>query len=195
MQASQREVARIESEDARKARANWNKTKTGKVRQALSRCFLLLFVSSLLLDGCQRGTSEPSVAFTKIPVSAVGGLDNMDTIEGRVIGVRPEQRIVLYAKSGGRWWIQPFARDPLFTEIQRDSKWRNVTHLGEEYAALLVDPSYSPPQTTEFLPATGGGAPAVGVLKVRTADPSLPPKMLHFSGYDWLVRDLLRYRV
>jgi len=118
----------------------------------------------------------------------------MDTIEGRVIGVRPEQRIVLYAKSGGRWWIQPFARDPLFTKIQGDSKWKNVTHLGEEYAALLVDPSYSPPQTTGLLPATGGAVAAVAVVKGQTADPSSPPKMLHFSGYDWLVRDLLSYR-
>jgi hypothetical protein len=118
----------------------------------------------------------------------------MDTIEGRVIGVRPEQRIVLYAKSGGRWWIQPFARDPLFTKIQGDSKWKNVTHLGEEYAALLVGPSYSPPQTTESMPAAGGAIAAVAVVKGQTADPSSPPKMLHFSGYDWLVRDLLSYR-
>jgi hypothetical protein len=177
-----------------KPRANWIRTKKVKIPQSLSRCFPLLFCCSLLLDGCQHGTSEPSVEFTKIPVSAVGGLDNMDTIEGRVIGVRPEQRIVLYAKSGGRWWIQPFARDPLFTKIQGDSKWKNVTHLGEEYAALLVDPSYSPPQTTELLPATGGAVAAVAVVKGQTADPSSPPKMLHFSGYDWLVRDLLSYR-
>ena len=117
----------------------------------------------------------------------------MDTIAGRVIGVRPEQRIVLYAKSGGRWWIQPFARDPLFTKIQRDSKWKNVTHLGEEYAALLVDPTYSPPQTTESLPAKGGAVAAVVAVKGQAADSS-SPKMLHFSGYDWRVRDLLSYR-
>src|SRR3981189_1718775 len=159
-----------------------------------ARLSVLFFFCSLLLDGCQHGTSGPSLEFTKIPVSAVGGLDNMDTVEGRVIGVRPEQQIVLYAKSGGRWWIQPFARDPLFTKIQADSKWKNVTHLGEEYAALLVDPSYSPPQTTELLPATGGAVAAVAVVKGHTADPSSPPKMLHFSGYDWLVRELLSYR-
>src|SRR5580692_10096244 len=153
------------------------------------RLSVLFFFCLLLLDACQHGISKPSIEFTKIPVAAVGGLDNMDTVEGRVIGVRPEQRIVLYAKSGGRWWIQPFARDPLFTKIQGDSKWKNVTHLGEEYAALLVDPSYSPSQTTEVMPATGGA-----VVKGQTADPSSPPKMLHFSGYDWLVRDLLSYR-
>src|SRR6266853_5729 len=159
-----------------------------------ARLSVLFSFCLFLLDACQHGLSKPSIEFTKIPVAAVGGLDNMDTIEGRVIGVRPEQRIVLYAKSGGRWWIQPFARDPLFTKIQGDSKWKNVTHLGEEYAALLVDPRYSPPQTTELLPATGGAVAAVVVVKGQTADPSSPPKMLHFSGYDWLVRDLLSYR-
>ena len=158
------------------------------------RLSVLFLFCLLLLDACQHGISKPSIEFTKIPVAAVGGLDNMDTVEGRVIGVRPEQRIVLYAKSGGRWWIQPFARDPLFTKIQGDSKWKNVTHLGEEYAALLVDPSYSPSQTTDVGPATGGAVVAVTVVKGQTADPSSPPKMLHFSGYDWLVRDLLSYR-
>jgi hypothetical protein len=154
----------------------------------------VLLMFCILLDGCQRGISKPSIEFTKIPVAAVGGLDNMDTIQGRVIGVRPEQRIVLYAKSQDRWWIQPFARDPLFTRIEGDSRWKNVTHLGLEYAALLVDPSYSPPQTTEALPPTGGAVAAVAVVKGQTADPSSPPKILHFSGYDWTVRDLLSYR-
>ena len=145
------------------------------IPQSLPRCFLFLLFCSLLLEGCQHGTTEPSVEFTKIPVSAVAGLDKMDTIAGKVIGVRPEQRIVLYAKSGGRWWIQPFARDPLFTKIQRDSKWKNVTHWGEEYAALLVDPGYSPQQTTEFLPARGGALAAVAVVEGQTPDPSSRP--------------------
>ena len=169
---------------------------TGATRKAFAWTLAFLLCLGISPIGCRspHTLAGASVEFTKIPVSAVGGLDNMDTIEGRVIGVRPEHRIVLYAKSGGRWWIQPFARDPLFTKIQGDSKGKNVTHLGEEYAALLVDPSYSPPQTTELLPATGGGVAAVAVVKGRTADPSSPPKMLHFSGYDWLVRDLLSFR-
>ena len=173
---------------------------TGTTRKAFAWTLAFLLCLGVLLIGCRspKTLAGPAIEFIKIPVSAVGGLDNMDTIEGRVSDVRPElrpeKRIVLYAKSGGRWWIQPFARDPLFTKVQGDSKWKNVTHLGEEYAALLVDPSYSPPQTAELLPAIGGGVAAVAVVKGRTADPSSPPKMLHFSGYDWLVRDLLSYR-
>src|SRR3984893_15302520 len=160
-----------------------------------ARLSVLFSFCLFFLVACKHGVSKPSIEFIKIPVAAVGGLDNMDTIEGREIGVRPEQRIVLYAKSGGRWWIQPFARDPLFTKIQGDSKWKNVTHLGEEYAALLVEPTYSPPQTTEVLPAITGAVAAVAVVKGQTADPSSPPpKTLHFSGYEWSVRDLISYR-
>ena len=89
------------------------KTSTLAVSNSLGweRALLLFFY--ILLSGChsRQGTPAPSIEFTKIPVAAVGGLDNMDSIEGRVIGLRPEQRIVLYAKSGGRWLIQPFARD------------------------------------------------------------------------------------
>jgi hypothetical protein len=159
-----------------------------------ARLSALFFFCLFFFVACQHGVSKPSIEFIKIPIAAVGGLDNMDTVEGRVIGVRREQQIVLYAKSGGRWWIQPFARDPLFTKIQGDSKWKNVTHLGEEYAALLVEPSYSPPQSTEVLPAAGREIAAVAVVKGQTPDPSSPPKMIHFSGYDWLVRNLLSYR-
>jgi len=65
---------------------------------------------------------------------------------------------------------------PVIHQNPRDSKWKNVTHLGEEYAALMVDPSYSPPQITEVLPATGGAVAAVAVVKGQTPDPSSPPK-------------------
>src|ERR1700675_2396741 len=136
---------------------------TDTTRKAFARTLAVFLCLGVLLIGCRspKTLDGPTIEFTKIPVSAVGGLDNMDTIEGRVTGGRPEQRIVLYAKSGARWWIQPFARDPLFTKIQGGSRWKNVTHLGEEYAALLVDRGYSPSQTTEFLPATGGMVAAV----------------------------------
>ena len=37
--------------------------------------------------------------------------------------------------------MQPLADEP-FTKIQLDSTWRSSTHIGTEYAALLVDPGY-----------------------------------------------------
>jgi hypothetical protein len=100
----------------------------------------------------------------------------------------------LYAKSEGLWWIQPFTDKP-FTQIGPSSGWKNQTHLGAEYAALLVDPGYRPPQTTETLPGVGVGVVAVAVTKGQGPEPTLPPvKMLHFSGYDWVVRTAGSYR-
>jgi len=66
--------------------------------------------------------------------------------------------------------------------------------FGRGVCRFVGDPRYSPPQTTELLPATGGAVAAVVVVKAKLPILSSPPKMLHFSGYDWLVRDLLSYR-
>jgi hypothetical protein len=64
-----------------------------------------------------------------------------------------------------------------------------------EYAALLVDPGYRPPQTTETLPPAGAGVVAVKVVEGKGPAPVLPPtKTLHFSGYDWTVRRGGSYR-
>lgn len=123
---------------------------------------LIVLVCLLPLGGCRRPQAEagPSVHFIKIPPAEQGGRPVLDTVEGSVDGARPGQRIVLYARSGA-WYVQPFADQP-FTDIRPDSKWSNSTHLGTEYAALLVEPGYSPPAVTESLPARGGGVVAVG---------------------------------
>ena len=142
----------------------------------------------ILLVGCRKGptNSESQIFFSRVPVADVGGPEITDTIEGRVSPGRADQRIVLYAKSESRWWVQPSAETP-FTNIQGDSTWKNKTHLGTDYAALLVNPGYEPPPSTEELPGQGGGVAAVAVVQGQGRDPS-PPKILHFSGYDWIVR-------
>jgi hypothetical protein len=121
-----------------------------------------------------------------VPIADVGGPDITDTIAGRAVGVRTGQQIVLYAKSEGRWWIQPSTQKP-FSEIRGDSTWDVKTHLGSDYAALLVNPGYEPPPSPEELPAQGGGVAAVAVIAGQGAQLS-PAKILHFSGYDWAVR-------
>jgi hypothetical protein len=122
------------------------------------RAFLV--VSWILLNSCRSQPARlgSSIEFTRVPQADEGGREKHDIIEGRVAGARPSQQIVLYAKSG-TWWVQPLASQP-FTKIQPSSKWSNATHLGTEYAALLVEPASSPPSVS-----------------------------LHFSGYEWRVRD------
>jgi hypothetical protein len=122
-----------------------------------------------------------------VPIAAKGGAKRMERIAGRVSGARSGQRIVLFAKSGP-WWVQPLANEP-FTSIERDSSWRNSTHMGSEYAALLVDSEYRPPKTTDVLPGLGGGVVAVSTI-AGTASPEEPPitpKTVHFSGYEWTI--------
>lgn len=109
----------------------------------------------------------------------------MDFIEGRVNGAKPGQQIVLYAH-GGLWWVQPFANQP-FTAIQPDSTWRNSTHLGTEYGAMLVDSDYHPAAKIKSLPSEGNGVVAVVVTAGKTVAP-IVSKVIHFSGYDWTVR-------
>ena len=45
---------------------------------------------------------------------------------------------------------------PNFTKLEADFSWRNTTHLGTEYAALLVEPDFQPPAETSVLPGAGG---------------------------------------
>ena len=125
---------------------------------------LLLAIGCLLLGGCRGHThAGPYVEFTRVPPADEGGPEKLDVIEGRVNGVHPELQIVLFARSGA-WYVQPLANQP-FTQIQSDSNWRSTTHLGTEYAALLVEPGYQPPPTTDALPGEGGGVIAVAIVK------------------------------
>ncbi len=135
--------------------------------RARERALLLLFC--VLLSGCRarQDVSGPSIEFIKVPLAGEGGPDKLDTIEGRVIRALPGQQIVLFAR-WGPWWVQPLADQP-FTRIQPDSKWRNSTHFGTEYAAQLVDPGYRPQATMDVLPSKGPGVIVVAITKGRPA--------------------------
>jgi hypothetical protein len=148
---------------------------------------MLLGLASILFSGCHSSTlsSKPTVQITQIPAANPGGPVQMDFIEGRATGTKLGQQIVLYAHSG-IWWIQPFAKQP-FTKIQPDSTWRNSTHLGTDYAAILVEPGFHAATKIENLPAEGNGVIAVATAAGKSVAP-IVSKVIHFSGYDWKVR-------
>jgi hypothetical protein len=151
------------------------------------KCTALVLLC-FLLCGCRllRAKTEPSIEFSRVPPADPGGPDKQDIIQGRVIGARPGERIVLYARNGN-WWVQPLVEEPL-TEIQSDSKWVNSTHLGTEYAALLVEPGYRPPATMSELPLPGGSVIAVASAKGVTSGSSVSKTVL-FGGYEWRIRN------
>ncbi|HEX8115870.1 MAG TPA: glycoside hydrolase family 16 protein [Pyrinomonadaceae bacterium] len=122
------------------------------------------------------------MAFTRIPQAEATRTDRLEVIQGSVSGARPGQQIVLYARAGA-WWLQPLPNAP-FTKIQ-DSTWVNSTHLGTEYAALLVEPGYRPRVMLDELPRPGGEVLAVAAAKGAASPPS---PMLQFSGYEWRLR-------
>src|SRR6266446_8417916 len=125
---------------------------------------LMVLIVGVLLTGCrsQKASADPAIEFAKIPPAAQGGRERVDTISGRVVGARPGQQIVIYARSGP-WWVQPWPESLI--PIQADSTWSTETHLGFEYAALLVEPGYGPAATMDVAPAPGGGVVAVNVVK------------------------------
>jgi hypothetical protein len=139
--------------------------------------------------GCRapQPQAPPSIEFTRLPPAGEGSPEILHTIEGRVKGARPDQRIVLFARSGV-WWVQPLGERP-FTTIQKDSTWKSPTHPGTAYAALLVDKAYYPPLTLNLLPQKGGSVHAVATAEGPMLDQA-PLKKLDFSGYEWLVRQI-----
>jgi hypothetical protein len=149
---------------------------------------IFLVLVSVLLVGCHSNNlppRKPSVELTRVPLANPGGPEQLDYIEGRATDAGPGQQIVLYAHSGV-WWIQPF-KDKPFTKIQADSTWKNSTHLGTEYAAVLVESGYRPEAKIATLPKEGNGVVAVATIAGKPAAP-IVSKVIHFSGYDWNVR-------
>jgi hypothetical protein len=151
----------------------------------MSPGFGMLLLAVLWTAACGNSAVTPSITFTRIPPAAKGGPDVLDTIEGRVAGARPDQRLVIYARSSV-WWVQPGPNQPM-NQIRDDSTFSIRTHLGTEYAALLVDPDYQPATTLDNLPQEGG---SVARLLVMPGDPKAKPARhtLQFGGYEWNVR-------
>jgi len=145
-----------------------------------------LFAVCLVLAGCRSSTnSTAAIAFSKVPAAHQDFPDQTGTIEGHATGVRPGERVVVYSKIDGRWDLQSTSGQP-FIRIEGNGHWSSSTILGIEYAALLVDAAYNPPEQTELLPLTGDEVAAVSTVKGQGAAPVYPsPKTLTFSGYEW----------
>ncbi len=149
-------------------------------------CGIVLFLA-FLLNGCSatgRAASKAVITLTRVPEANPGDHDQQDVIEGKVTGARPGQQIVLYARVGKLWWVQPLVDSP-FTPILPGQVWRNETHLGTEYAAMLIAEGNRPNATVSELPPIGGPIAAVAVSKGQQSSSSV---FVNFSGFKWRVR-------
>src|SRR3954452_4258515 len=150
-------------------------------RTATVSVLLVYFV----LTGCHSSpkNSAPTVAFSNVPAAQEShykidiiedGEYKRDITEGHATRARPGQRIVLYAKTDGRWGVCRQSGQP-FTNIEADGRWKASVHLGIQYSALLVDPTYNPPEQTESLPLVGSGVVALAIINGEGLAPVLPP--------------------
>lgn len=147
-----------------------------------------------------RASLKPRITITRVPPKG-GGPDIMETIAGTAGGVDLKQvRVVLFARTN-TWYVQPYAASP-YTPVGDDGKWETKTHLGDEYAALLVEASYTPPATTDTLPEVAGPVLAIARVAAKAQvggeSATLPGKVpskhetrlrrIKFSGYEWTVK-------
>jgi len=164
-------------------------------RTATSAKRALLLAGCLLLAACESRSpvAAPSIVFDKVPRGDVGGPDTR-TIGGRAISANrvSKSSYMPEAKDSGGSSRSPTA---LFTAIQGDSRWKNQTHLGSQYAALLVNQGYRPARPPKTLPSPGGTVIASAVVTGEGPLPAeIPLKTVNFSGYDWTVRRAASYR-
>jgi hypothetical protein len=89
------------------------------------------------------------------PYDPYGGTDTRAEIAGHVDGKSlSDCKVVLYARAGDTWYIQPMADSSL--PIRPDNTWTSWTHTGSSYAALMVRPGYDPQSRLDLLPPVGG---------------------------------------
>lgn len=111
---------------------------------------------------------QPEIRITTVPAyDPRGGSVALEPIAGAVFGVNDptSYRVVIYALTN-HWWVQPLANAP-FTEIDSRGKWNTQSHLGAQYAALLVKTSFKPPSECEVLPPVGGNVVASAIVTGR----------------------------
>jgi hypothetical protein len=156
-----------------------------RARASLSAALLIVLAYGLIsCHQAAKKSADPKIVFTQVPERDPGNQTKQDVMEGTISGATPGQRLVLYSKTGGRWWVQPLLSSPL-TPIGSDGVWRNETHLGTDYAVLLVDPGYRPAAVLDELPATGRGVAATAVTAGQEKSSSY---FVDFSGFNWRVR-------
>ncbi|HET9364238.1 MAG TPA: hypothetical protein VFP71_04525 [Candidatus Angelobacter sp.] len=120
-------------------------------RKYSTRYPIVAFVALILMFQAAAQSAAPKISITDVPHAGKGGDSAMERIAGKVAHLNSkDSRIVLYALAGGKWWVQPYADSP-YTDIDANGNWHSQTHLGSDYAALLVSPNFQAPATVPDL--------------------------------------------
>jgi hypothetical protein len=128
--------------------------------------FLVLALTPLTAFGQADEEKKPGITISSMPTNLPGENMAPDPIKGTVTDGDPsEQKVVIYAFGGDRWYVQP-ATDSPDIAIGQDGTWETETHGGLKFVALLVKTTFVPRPTVEVIPQVGGG-----ILAVAEKDP------------------------
>ncbi len=134
-----------------------------KAQKSILLFFVILISSSVYSQS--NSSTKIQIAFTQVPGSG-SGPDKTSLISGKVTGNGVDNlQIVIYTKAGGKWWIQPTTENP-FTEIKK-GKFQTETHLGSQYAAILVKRGYKPSNTCITLPKEGDNVISIAIVDAK----------------------------
>jgi len=135
------------------------------------RSILWVIAFLALLVACHSNTSsgagdiKPEIQITEVPPQGAGP-NRVERIAGTVSGVNTKEcKVIVFAQTD-TWYVQPYI-EASDTEIKNSKTWQTDTHLGSQYAALLVNNSYKPPRTTGRLPDVGGLILAIVVVDAK----------------------------
>lgn len=119
----------------------------------------------------------PEVTITSHPADCCYG-QIAGWVEGTATNIDTASAvIVLYAETDN-FYVQPYASSKR-TEIRCDGSFRNQTHGGHHYIAILANRSWNPPDILYSLPELGGDILAIA---------REPERRIQFSGYTWVVK-------
>jgi hypothetical protein len=130
-------------------------------------------------DACVVGDlgGPPQVTITSHPPDCCYG-QVAGWIEGTAANIDTASAvIVLYAETNN-FYVQPLTSSKK-TEIRCNGTFRNWTHGGHHYIAILANRSWDPPDIMYSLPDVGGDILAID---------REPEKRIQFSGYTWVVK-------
>ena len=120
---------------------------------------------SVSLPANETNNAKPKIQITEVPPRGAGPY-RVERIAGTVSGVNSKECKVIVFAYTNTWYVQPYI-EASDIEIRDSNTWQTDTHLGSQYAALVVKNSYKPPTTTGRLPELGEPILAVVVVDAK----------------------------
>src|SRR5438477_12026 len=84
--------------------------------KSLFRIMPALLAITLMFGTSTFGQEKARITITRVPSCQPGETMCPDPIKGTVAGAGRDQKLVIYAHGGDKWWVQPYAASP-FTNI------------------------------------------------------------------------------